>query len=158
MGDHQTRQVGDENDDAAPDWRTVALMPLSDAQIVEFAREQGVEDPAALLDDLEKRNAQEFARRPQDLIELCADWREHKRIRTHRDQVATNVRVKLQPRDDRPEPAQLSVDKAIEGASRLALAMLVTRRMTIRYSTASHVIEDEAALRSGDHPVGLEPE
>ena len=149
MGAHQTRQVGDENEDAAPDWRTVALMPLSDAQIVEFAREQGVEDPAALLDDLENRNAHEFARRPQDLIELCADWREHKRIRTHREQVATNVRVKLQPRDDRHEPAQLSVDKAIEGASRLALAMLVTRRMTIRYSTASHVIGDEAALDPG---------
>ena len=80
MRDHQTRQVGDVNDDAAPDWRTVALMPLSDAQIVEFARDQGVEDPAAFLDDLEKRNAQEFARRPQDLIELCADWREHGRI------------------------------------------------------------------------------
>ena len=146
MRDHQTRQVGDKDDAAAPDWRTVALMPLSDAQIVEFARVQGVEDAAVLLDDLKKRNAQEFARRPQDLIELCADWREHKRIRTHRDQVAANVRVKLQPRDDRPEPAELSVDKAIEGASRLALAMLVTRRMTIRHSGASDVIEDEAAL------------
>ena len=121
-------------------------MPLSDAQIVEFARVQGVENPAELLDDLEKRNAQEFARRPQDLIELCADWREHKRIRTHRDQVAANVHVKLQPRDDRPESAELSVDKALEGASRLALAMLVTRRMTVRHSAASDVIEDEAAL------------
>ena len=146
MSDHQTRQVEDTDDAAAPDWRTVALMPLSDAQIVEFARIQGVEDPAALLDDLQRRNAQEFARRPQDLIELCADWREHKRIRNHRDQVATNVRVKLQPRDDRPEPAELSVDKAIEGASRLALAMLVTRRMTIRHSAASDDIEDEAAF------------
>ena len=144
MRDHQTRQVGAE--DAASDWRTVALMPLSDAQIIEFARDQGVEDPEALLDDLKKRNAQEFARRPQDLIELCADWREHKRIRTHRDQVAANVRMKLQPRDDRREPAELSVDKAIEGASRLALAMLVTRRMTLRHSAASDVIEDEAAL------------
>ena len=144
MRDHQTRQVGAE--DAASDWRTVALMPLSDAQIIEFARDQGVEDPAELLDDLKKRNAQEFARRPQDLIELCADWREHKRIRTHRDQVATNVRVKLQPRDDRPEPAELSVDKAIEGASQLALAMMLTRRMTIRHSVASDVIKDEAAL------------
>ena len=144
MRDHQTRQVGDE--DTAPDWRMVALIPLSDTQIVEFARDQGVEDPAALLDDLKKRNAQEFARRPQDLIELCADWREHERIRTHRDQVAANVRVKLQPRDDRPEPAELSVDKAIEGASRLALAMMVTRRMTIRHSAASDIIEDEAAL------------
>ena len=146
MRDHQTRQVGDEDEDTAPDWRTVALMPLSDTQIVEFARDQDVKDPAALLDDLKKRNAQEFARRPQDLIELCADWREHKRIRTHRDQVAANVRVKLQPRDDRSEPAELSVDKAIEGASRLALAMMVTRRMTIRHSAASDIIENEAAL------------
>ena len=144
MRDHQTRQVGDE--DAASDWRTVALMPLSDAQIVEFARDQGVEDPTALLDDLKKRNAQEFARRPQDLIELCADWREHKHIRTHRDQVATNVRVKLQPRNDGHEPAELSGDQAFEGASRLALAMMITRRMTIRHNVASDVIEDEAAL------------
>ena len=146
MRGHQTRQVGDKDEDTAPDWRTVALMPLSDTQIVEFATDQGVEDPEALLDDLKKRNAQEFARRPQDLIELCSDWREHKRIRTHRDQVAANVRVKLQPRDDRHEPGELSVAKAIEGASRLALAMMVTRRMTIRHSTASNSIEDEAAL------------
>ncbi len=146
MRDHQTRRVGDMDDSAAPDWRTVALMPLSDAQILEFARIQGVEDPTALLEDLERRNGQEFARRPQDLIELCADWGEFKRIRTHRDQVAANVRVKLQPRDDRPEPAELSVERAIEGASRLALAMMVTRRMTIRHSAASDVNEDEAAL------------
>ena len=146
MRDHQTRQVEDKDDSAAPDWRTVALMPLSDAQILEFAGVQGVEDPTVLLEDLERRNAQEFARRPQDLIELCADWREHKRIRTHRDQVATSVRVKLLPRDGRSEPAELSVDRAIEGASRLALAMMVTRRMTIRHSAASDVIEDEAAL------------
>ena len=146
MRDHQTRQVGDKDEDTASDWRMVALMPLSDAQIVEFARDQVVEDPAALLDDLKKRNAQEFARRPQDLIELCADWREHKRIRTHRDQVAANVLVKLQPHYNRREPAELSVDRAIEGASRLALAMLVTRRMTIRHSAASDVIENEVAL------------
>ena len=146
MGDQPTPHPEDEDNSAAPDWRTVGLMPLSDEQIVEFVRDQGIEDPGALLDDLEKRNAQEFARRPQDLIELCADWREHKRIRTHRDQVATNVRMKLLPRDDRPEPAELSVDKAVEGASRLALAMTVTRRMTIRHSAASDDIEDEAAL------------
>ena len=146
MGDHLAPQVEDDDHDPTPDWRTVGLMPLSDEQIVEFAGGQGVENPEALLADLQKRNAEEFARRPQDLIELCADWREHKRIRTHRDQVATVVRVKLKPRDDRPEPAELSVDKAIEGASRLALAMTVTRRMTIRHSAASDDIKDGAAL------------
>lgn len=145
MGGPPAPQVEDDEDDA-PGWRTVGLMPLSDGQIVEFARDQGVEDPEALLEDLENRNAEEFARRPQDLIELCADWRARRRIRTHREQVATNVRVKLQPRDDRAEPAELSVDKAIEGASRLALAMTVTRRMTIRHSAASDDIGDGAAL------------
>ena len=146
MGDRPAPEIEEREDDAADDWRTVGLMPLSNGQIVEFARGQSIENPEALLDDLKKRNAEEFARRPQDLIELCADWREHKRIRTHREQVATNVRVKLQPRDDRAEPAELSVDKAIEGASRLALAMMVARRMTIRHSAASDDIEDEAAL------------
>ena len=137
----------EDGHDAPPAvWRTVALMPLSDTQIATFARAQGVEDPDALLEDLDRRNAQEFARRPQDLIELCADWREHRRVRTHRDQVATNVRVKLQPSDERPEPAELSIDKATEGASRLALQTLVTRRMTIRHSAASDNIEDEVPL------------
>ena len=146
MRGHRTRQIRSDDDDAAPDWRTVSLMPLSDTQIVEFGKGQGVEDAAALLEDLERRNAQEFVRRPQDLIELCADWRQHKRIRNHRDQVEANVHVKLQPRHDRPEAAELSVDKAIEGASRLALAMMVTRRMTIRHSAASDIVGDEAAL------------
>ena len=145
MSDLQ-EQREERNKDMSPEWRSVALMPLSDEQIIEFARDQGLGDPDRFLADLQRRNAQEFARRPQDLIELCADWREHKRIRTHRDQVATNIRVKLLPRDDRPEPAELSVDKAIEGASRLALAMQVTRRLTIRHSAASDVVDDKAAL------------
>ena len=45
MGDHQNQQAGDKDDEETADWRTVALMPLSDAQIVEFAKVQGVEDP-----------------------------------------------------------------------------------------------------------------
>lgn len=143
----ETPEQHDNNSkNQSADWRSVALMPLSDEQIINFCRNQGVSDPDSLFEDLRRRNALEFARRPQDLIELCADWREHKRIRTHHDQVATNVRVKLLPRDDRPEPAELSVDKAIEGASRLALAVQMTRRLTIRHSAASDVVDEEAAL------------
>ena len=140
------KQRDDNGIDHPATWRTVALMPLSDEQIVEFSRNQGVDEPDLLLEDLKNRNAQEFARRPQDLIELCADWREHKLIRTHRDQVATNIRVKLLPRNNRGEPAELSVDKAIEGASRLALAMHMTRRLTMRHSAEADVGYGEAAL------------
>ncbi|ASI95096.1 NACHT domain-containing protein [Vibrio rotiferianus] len=145
MREHR-EQHDNRSKNQSPDWRSVALMPLSDEQIVDFCRHQGMSDPDLLLEDLRRRNALEFARRPQDLIELCTDWREHKRIRTHRDQVATNVRVKLLPREDRAEPAELSVDKAIEGASRLALAVQMTRRITIRHSAASYSADEEAAI------------
>lgn len=131
-------------DDAAevPEWRIVALRPLSDAQIEAMARLRGVADPAALLDDIRRRNAEEFARRPQDLIELCADWNAAKRIRTHRNQVAANIAIKLKPRTDRdkPEKASLSHDRATDGATRLALAMLLTRKLTLRYNASSDQI------------------
>ncbi|WP_202385480.1 NACHT domain-containing protein [Altericroceibacterium endophyticum] len=118
----------------ARDWRNVALLPLSTAQIKQMAIKEGVEDPDALLTDIRQRNAEEFVRRPQDLIELCADWREHRRIRSHRDQVASNIAVKLKPRQDGREKAALSADKALEGARRLALAASLSRKLTLRHS------------------------
>ena len=145
MHEHQ-KQRNDETENQLLEWRSVALMPLSDEQVIKFAHNQGVSDPDQLLKDLQRRNAQEFARRPQDLIEMCADWREYKRIRTHRDQVKSNIRVKLLPSGDREEPAELSVDKAIEGAGRIALALQVTRRFTIRHNAASDVGGEDAAL------------
>lgn len=120
--------------DGPPEWRYVALMPLSNDQIREMATLQGVSDAEALLEDIRKRNAEDFARRPQDLIELCADWRDHHRIRTHREQVAHNIAIKLKPRRDRREKSQLTEEKALEGASRLAFAALLTRKLTLRHS------------------------
>jgi len=116
----------------APIWRNVGLLPLTDDQIRQMAIIQKVADVDGLMADIRRRNAEDFARRPQDLIELCADWNNTKRIRTHREQVAQNVAVKLLPR--RAERAALSGDKALEGARRLALAALLARKLTIRHS------------------------
>lgn len=145
----QHERSSQEKQDAAPVWRSAALMPLSDEQIRAMATTEGIDDADALLADIRRRDAEDFARRPQDLIELCADWREHRRIRTHGEQVAHNIRVKLKPRADRREPAQLSPDKALEGASRLALASLLTRKLTIRLSVE--------ADRAGELGSALEP-
>jgi hypothetical protein len=131
-------------------WRNVGLMPLSRDQIRDFAVIQGVTDPDALLADIMRRDAGEYAQRPQDLIELCSDWKDHQRIRSHGEQVATNATNKLKPRTDRPEKAQLSLERAQEGASRLALAAMLTRKLTIRYSAESDRIQSsEAALDAG---------
>ena len=42
MGDHKSPQIEVQGDDAVPDWRTVALVPLSDEQITDFAMTQGL--------------------------------------------------------------------------------------------------------------------
>mgnify|MGYP003836466271 CR=1 FL=1 len=120
--------------DSTPPWRIVTLMPLSKEQIHEMAELEGVEDPDALLNDIYQRDAAEFARRPQDLVELCSDWRDFHRIRTHKEQVEHNINIKLKPRASGPELSELSPDRALEGASRLALAALLTRKLTIRHS------------------------
>ncbi|MEN3353090.1 MAG: hypothetical protein V7640_1248, partial [Betaproteobacteria bacterium] len=131
------------------EWRNVGLMPLAPEEIKEFAVTQGVQDPEALLADIRKRDAEEYAHRPQDLIELCADWKDHHRIRSHGEQVETNVANKLKPRD-RAEKAQLSAERAEEGASRLALAALLGRKFTIRYSAESDtIVGADPALDAG---------
>lgn len=130
--------------ESTKDWRNVALLPLTTDQIKLMAIGQGVSDPDALVADIRQRNAEEFARRPQDLIELCADWREHRRIRTHRDQVATNVSTKLKPRSDGREKAELAPAKAIMGARRLALAATLSRKLTLRHSAEADREGDEA--------------
>jgi hypothetical protein len=128
-------------------WRNVGLVPLSRDQIREFAVLQRVPDPDALLADIRQRDAEDFAERPQDLVELCADWREHHRIRTHREQVETNIATKLKPNTERKERAELSQDKAVAGASSLALAAMLTRKLTLRHSVDSDGVNaSEAAL------------
>jgi hypothetical protein len=143
-----SRQRQQKDNAAEPKlWRNVGLMPLSKDQIREFAVVQGVTEPDALLVDIERRDAGEYAQRPQDLIELCSDWKDHQRIRSHGEQVATNAANKLKPRTDRPEKAQLSPERALDGASRLALAAMLTRKFTIRHSAESDRIQSsEAAL------------
>ncbi|HEX6706097.1 MAG TPA: hypothetical protein VF169_15150 [Albitalea sp.] len=120
------------------------LSPLGDVQILELAREQGVQSPQELLDAIRLRNAHDFARWPQELIELCDDWNKHGEIRAHLKQVESHVDTRLKARTDRRERADLSVEKARRGGQRLALAVMLCRRSTFRYSASA----DE--LRSGE--------
>lgn len=138
------RERKDEKNKPAKLWRYVGLMPLTREQVRQFATLQGVSDADALLTDIERRNAEEYAQRPQDLIELCSDWKEHQRIRRHGDQVETSAVTKLKARTDRREKSALTDQRAIEGASRLALAALLGRKFTIRYSA-----ESDAAQSAG---------
>jgi hypothetical protein len=143
----QRSQKNEQKSDQPKQWRHVALMPLSNEQIKQMAAIEGVTDPDELLADIRRRDAEDFARRPQDLIEICANWRDHHRIGKHAEQVASNVTIKLKARTDREERCQLADNKALEGASRVALAVALTRKLTIRHNAESDTVEtNEAAL------------
>lgn len=120
-------------------FREVCLLALSDEEIVEFAGGQGVVDPEELLAAIHARHAGDFARRPQDLIELCDDWRDHHQIRAHFEQIKSHIHARLIARADRQEKADLTLDKARVGAQRLALAAMLSRRLTIRHSAGADV-------------------
>lgn len=146
MSQHRNEAPADAG---PPDWRTVMLMPFSTEQVRQMAVLQGISDPDAFLQDIEKGSAEDFTRRPQDLIELCASWNDSNphRIRSHREQVEHNIKVKLKPNTVRVREAPLAEAKAFEGAGRLALAALLTRKLTIRHSAnADRTSEVSAAL------------
>lgn len=137
----------EEKQDKPLPFLEVELLPLTDQQIIEFSRDRGVVSPEALLLAIDARHARDFARRPQDLIELCDDWREHGEIRSHFEQVKSHVLARLAARPDRREQADLSIEKAGDGAQRLALAAILGRRLTIRYSAGADT------ENSGDAPI-----
>ncbi|HEX4966376.1 MAG TPA: hypothetical protein VF173_36545 [Thermoanaerobaculia bacterium] len=112
--------------------RTLVLLPLSKDQISTFVRSQGVTDAAALIDEVNRRDAWIFARRPGDLINLIALWKASGRLGTRAQQHEANVRAQLADKPDRPDHGVLSDDQARIGAERLALALVLTRARTIR--------------------------
>ncbi len=122
-----------------PNTRVVELVPLSDEQIALFASVQGVDNPETFLAEIRRRGVREFAERPQDLIELCAEWQERQGIRSHSEQVASAIKTKLRSRTDRRERIELSPARANEGASRLALAAMLMRRLTFRHSREADI-------------------
>lgn len=142
-----TESPKEKDADGAPSFREVVLLPLSDEEIVEFARGQRVDEPEKLMAAIRARHADDFARRPQDLIELCDGWRIHKEIRAHYEQINRHINVRLRSRNRRKEPAELSKDKARTGAQRLALGAILSRRLTIRHSVGADL------EGSGDAPM-----
>lgn len=119
----------------------VVLLPLDQTQIEAFARAQGVADVAAFMAELRKENAWSFARRPLDLSELIATWRGQGRLGTRAEQHEANVVARLEDHPDRPDQGLLTDVELRVGAERLALALSLTRTLTIRAPELSMDVE-----------------
>lgn len=133
--------------DAETGVRIVGLTSLTQPQIEKRASTRGVRDVSALVAEIDCKRAWEFARRPQELIEICSYWNEHGQLGTRSQQVAEDIRWKLQETGERKRHITLSDTKALEGAERLALAQILTRKRTIRFSDLSlDAVEQESAM------------
>jgi len=131
---------------STPAWRFVALSALDENQMRALAAEQGVTDPDALLAAVNAHNAHDFAKRPLDFLELCGDWKLQGHIRSHREQVDSSIDIKLRARGDRSERTQLPPQRARDGATRLALAALLSRKLTIWHSNDNDRSRGDASL------------
>jgi hypothetical protein len=112
--------------------RIVVLLPLSEDQIAAFARSYGVEDAAALVEEIRRRDAWAFARRPLDLINMVALWNAYKKLDTREKQHSANVKAKLRDNPERRDRGVLPDERARSGAERLALALALTQTRTIQ--------------------------
>ena len=112
--------------------RTVAMLPMSDRQVELFARQHGVRVAAEFLEEVDRQNSWDFARRPLDLAALIKRWNSSGDLGTRTQQHEANFAAKLQDHPERPDHDVLSDDRALEGAERIALALALTRLRTIR--------------------------
>lgn len=135
--EHHAAEKTPKDQDPETGVRIVGLTSLSQLQIEKLAGARAVRDVPALIAEIDRKRAWEFARRPQELIEICSYWNEHAQLGTRSQQVAEDIRRKLQETGERKRYVTLSDAKALAGAERLALAQILTRRRTIRFSDLS---------------------
>lgn len=131
-GHNNTSKKSSSDQDQDQRITTALLLPLSDRHIRDFALKRGVEDAEAFIKEIAQHNAWSFARRPLDLIELIAVWIQKGKLGTKQEQHSFNVEVKLKDRPDRADAGKLSGVQAEDGAEKLALAMALTRRRSIK--------------------------
>ena len=110
---------------------TVAMLPMNNKQIMEFAKSRGVRDSDAFLREIDRENAWDFARRPLDLGDLVGNWRKTGRLGTRVEQHETNATTKLRDDPDRPGSNVLRDIDVRKGAEKLALGLALTRTITI---------------------------
>lgn len=132
---------------AAPRWRQIHLVPLTEPQVLQLAQFHGAVDNAEdLMQALREQDAWTLAERPLDVLQICDLWKSQGRIGSYSDQIKQSCESKLQPRADRPEKSDLSAERARSGAMRLALACLLSKKLRLRYHLEAHQQQDTPAL------------
>lgn len=130
--------------------RCVILLPLDEKRIEIYANAKGVKNSKAFLEEIERKEAWSFARRPLDLQSLVDMWNSSGKIGTLLEQHENSIKNSLKDNPERPDNGVLSAEKARDGIERLALAMTLTKKRTIRSPEQSTETPNPASLNASE--------
>ncbi len=150
---HETSEEGrttsnpsaDAGEDADDGLQLYHLAPLDRDDIRIFAGHRGVIDVAALLEAIDRAALFSLARLPFDLEDIVAIWQETGSLDSRLAVLEHGIHRRLSPPPT--AAAALSLERAIGGAQRLALAATLTGNTNIRLpGSSSSTGLDAAAL------------
>lgn len=110
----------------------VQLLPLDQAAVKTYATARGVTDAQRFLEELERAHAWELARRPADVDDLLAFWRESGTLGTLTEILAFACENQLKKTSDRERREELALQRAQSGAECLAAATILCRKFVFR--------------------------
>lgn len=111
----------------------IQLVSLSDEQRHVLATASGVKDVDHFIAAIDRHGLDVLADRPGDLLELAEYWKSYGCFDTLARMTDHGITVKLsEPNKYRPDNDTLSLQKAREGAERLAAALTLGKSLTLR--------------------------
>lgn len=126
-------KIHDEKDDSQQAEDESALVvyimnPLKTEQIKKYSLEKHVVDVTELIDKISRTGLWSLAERPFDLDGIIAKWKKGGALGSRIELLKYNIEQRLAEThsDDRSEAVCLTKNKALEGARRLAAAVVLT--------------------------------
>lgn len=133
------------------------MRPLDKERIRRFCVARAVDDIDRLLREIERANLWSLAERPFDLEGILAKWAEDRALGGRLELLRHNIDKRL--RDDhscdRAQRQPLNLERAREGARRLAAAVVLSGQAGLNVPDAPSVkpgIDAESVLADWDHP------
>lgn len=121
-------EPGESSSAAEPLLRVVELMPLDWSRITRLAQHLSATQSAAFLQAVQSASAEDFARRPKDVIDLFNHWAGKGRLGKLRELVEYDVTSKLSESEERKSTDDMALERLLSGAKQLAAGVVLCRR------------------------------
>lgn len=108
------------------------MTPLNQSQVRVFAGAKGIASIDAFMEAINRTDADVFATRPVDLLDLIEAWKKDEHFGNYSDVVFGAIKLKLSDeKSTRSDKSSISADRALAGAKVLAAAVTLTKRTSI---------------------------